>query len=258
MNDALAIAATGMQAHQSTLTSVANNVANVNTAGYKRSKTSFQELIVSTQVSGTGLEPATVPVWASPAGVAVAQATKSFEQGELRASNDPMSLAIQGAGFLELALADGRTALWRGGRLTVNNDRLLASADGIPLKQHIQVDQDVKTISVASDGTVSGKTDTGRDVVLGRLDVVQVPQPELLQALGSGLYQAHSAAGEPLVSNPGEAGAGWLRQGFEEASNVRLVDEMVQLMVAQRAYEMSVKTLQAADEFAGMANNLRR
>lgn len=258
MNDALAIAATGMQAHQSTLTSVANNVANVNTAGYKRSKTTFQELMVATSLSNVASDAQATPGHATPAGVAVAQASKSFEQGELRANSDPMTLAIQGAGFLELALADGKTALWRGGRLTVNSDRLLASSEGIALKQHIQVDPDIKSISVASDGTVTGRSDAGRDTLLGRLDLVQVAQPEALIALGGGLYQAPAAAGEPLVSNPGEAGAGWLRQGFEEASNVRLVDEMVQLMVAQRAYEMSVKTLQAADEFAGMANNLRR
>jgi len=116
----------------------------------------------------------------------------------------------------------------------------------------------VHQIAIASDGQVSGRDDKGREWNLGRIDVVMFANPAALAPMGDNLYRATAAAGEPLVATPGESGAGRLMQGFDEASNVRLIDEMVQMMVAQRAYEMSVKVVQAADEVAGMVNNLRK
>jgi flagellar basal-body rod protein FlgG len=169
-----------------------------------------------------------------------------------------MTVAIQGDGFLEVQLPDGSMAYSRGGKLQVNADHLLATSDGLVLKQRIQVGQDVRQVSIASDGVVTGIDDKARAWNLGRIELALFSNTAGLTPMGDNLYRATPAAGEPLVATPGEAGSGRLLQGFEEASNVKLIDEMVQLMVAQRAYEMNVKVIQAADELAGMANNLRK
>lgn len=253
MNDALYIAATGMKAQTAQIDSVANNVANASTPGFKRSSLRFGDLMASGATA-----PLQGDALASPAGVKIAALQRSFAAGELKRTDDVMALAIQGDGFLEVQLPDGSAAFARSARLEIGADRLLATADGLPLRQHISVPQDVHRIAIAEDGQVQGTDDAGRTATLGRIDVAMFASPASLHSLGDGLWQASAKSGEAVLSPAGEAGAGRLKQGYQEASNVQLVEEMVQLMVAQRAYEMNVKVMQAADEVAGMTNNLRK
>lgn len=254
MNDALYIAATGMKVQTAQIDSVANNVANASTPGFKRSSLRFGDMMTTPALPPT--EPDAMAAVA--AGVKVAAIQRSFTPGELKRADDPMSVAIQGDGFLEVSLPDGSAAFIRGARLEINVDRLLSTSDGLTLRPQIHIPTDVRSVSIANDGQVRGLDDAGRSLALGRLDVALFANPTGLAPAGDGLWQANARSGEAVLAPAGEAGAGLLRQGYQEASNVQLVDEMVQLMVAQRAYEMSVKVMQAADEVAGMTNNLRK
>lgn len=253
MNDALYIAATGMKAQTAQIDSVANNVANASTPGFKRASLRFGDLIAAGPAA-----LASSDALASPAGVKIAALQRSFTAGELKRTDDAMAMAIQGDGFLEVQLPDGSAAFARSARLEINADRLLATADGLALRQHIHVPNDIRRIVIGEDGQVQGVDDAGRTATLGRIDVALFASPSGLTSVGDGLWQATARSGEAVLSPAGEAGAGRLKQGYQEASNVQLVEEMVQLMVAQRAYEMNVKVMQAADEVAGMTNNLRK
>lgn len=254
MNDALYIAATGMKAQTTQLDAIANNVANASTPGFKRASVRFGDLVsAGADAVATGSEPPS-----TAAGVRVDAVQRSFVAGEMRKVDDRMSVAIQGNGFLELQLPDGSAAYARGAKLEINADRLLGTVDGLALRPQIHVPGDMRQIDISADGQVQATDDAGRAVQLGRIDLVQFANPGALQAAGDGLWKAGAASGDPVVSPPGEAGNGRILQGYQEASNVQLVDEMVQLMVAQRAYEMNVKVMQAADEVAGMTNNLRK
>lgn len=251
MNDALYIAATGMKAQTAQLDAIANNVANASTPGFKRSSLRFGDLVSS----GINALSETAP---TQAGVKVSATQRSFAPGELRKVDDPMSIAIQGAGFLEVQLPDGTPAFTRGSRLEVNAERLLATSDGLVLSQHIHVPSGVRSLAIGEDGQVRGQDEVGRSTVLGHLDLALFAHPAGLTPIGGGLWQASASSGDAMLAPPGEAGAGRLKQGMQEASNVQLVEEMVQLMVAQRAYEMNVKVMQAADEVASMTNSLRK
>jgi flagellar basal-body rod protein FlgG len=259
MNDAMYIAATGMQAQQTQLGVIANNVANVNTTGFKRSSVNFRDM-VNTQtvaVRDNGEVDAALNAAGPGAGVAISAVSRQFAPGELKATGGALDLAINGAGFIEVLLPDGSTAYSRGGALHVNTDNLLATAEGYVLKQNLQMPADAKALKIGPDGNVTANNGS-KDWSLGRIDLVTFSNPSALRPAGDNVYRAAPESGDPLVAVPGEAGAGTLVQGQVEASNVKLVDEMVQLMVAQRAYEMNVKVMQAADEIAGMANNLRK
>lgn len=258
MNDALYVAATGMRAQTAQLDAIANNVANMATPGYKRATVRFGDLVAPSPVGDPMAAASADNLPTALAGVTVQSLMRHFAPGDLRRSDDRMQLAIQGDGFLEVQLADGSTAYWRGGRLEVNADRLLTTADGQVLRQRIQVPPEVTQVQVGEDGQVLAQDEAGRRWSLGRLELTVFAQPGALRALGQGLWQAQPAAGDAQSLTAGEDGAGTLKQGYIEGSNVQLGDEMVQLMVAQRAYEMSVKVMQAADEVAAMTNNLRK
>lgn len=253
MNDALYIAATGMNAQTSQLDAIAHNVSNVSTPGFKRSSVRFGDLI-STAQPNAGADSAS----STYAGVRVSGMQRSFVTGELRRVDDPMSIAIQGDGFLEVQLPDGGTAFVRSAKLEVNADRLLATADGLPLRPSIHIPADMTALTLGEDGQVSGRDASGRSSALGRIDLAVFANPSALAPLSDGVWQSTFRSGEAVATPAAEAGAGRIKQGYLEASNVQLVDEMVLLMVAQRAYEMSVKVMQAADEIAGMTNNLRK
>lgn len=257
MNDALYIAATGMRAQNAQLDTIANNVANVNTAGFKRTSVRFGDLVTT----GMNLPSAEVTAPApgySLAGVTVAATQRSFAPGELRPTSDPMNVAIQGEGFWEVQLQDGSVAYARGARFEVNADGLLALAGGPALRQRLAVAGDVRQLAIAEDGQVQATDSSGRSWSVGRLELTMFANPAELTPMGDGLYRASAVAGDPVVAHPTDGGAGRVRQGFQEASNVSLVEEMVQLMVAQRAYEMNVKVVQAADEIAGLTNSIRK
>jgi flagellar basal-body rod protein FlgG len=263
MFDALYVGATGMQAQQQAVDTIANNLANVNTVGFKKSRVGFADLMVSTVMGTAGADPGAAP-GALPTsrlgvGVAISSLAKVFEGGELKKTDSELDLAIQGEGFIEVLLADGMSAFTRGGTLKVNGEGLLATQDGKVLKARIAVPDSAQALLISRDGQVQARLPgQAKPVELGQIDLTRFASSGTLEALGANLYRASESSGAPIAQRPGEDGVGTLVQGHLESSNVKMVDELVNLMLAQRAYEASVKVVQAADEMMGMVNNLRK
>lgn len=260
MNDALYIAATGMQAQQTNVETIANNLVNSSTTAYKRSRVSFTEMVVAEAGRSAQQAPAVdanllAPQRRDGAGVAIAALTKQFDQGAITKTDSTYDLAINGDGFIAVTMPDGSTGYTRGGTLRINGDGQLATQVGYPLKPGITVPSDAQSLAITADGHVqilrAGQT-VASDA--GQLELVRFPSPGQLSAQGDNLYRATDKSGEPLSGD----GVGAIQQGYLEGSNISMVDEMVNLMVAQRAYESSVKVVQASDEMLGMINNLRR
>jgi len=265
MFDALYISATGMQAQQANVDNVANNLANVDTPGFKKARVSFTDLVMREGVAQAAMGAEGMPVGplaSQPglgSGVAIASVRRLFDAGDLKQTGSMYDVAIQGDGFLEIAMPDGTRAFSRGGTLKVDGDGLLTTLAGYPLKPRIAVPANATAMTLLSDGRVRF-TVPGRDgpVEGGQLELVRFANPGALVALGGDLYRASESSGEPAAGRAGQDGVGSLAQGFLEGSNVKMVDEMVGLMVAQRAYEANVKVIQASDEMLGMVNNLRK
>jgi flagellar basal-body rod protein FlgG len=266
MLNALYIGATGMQAQQLNVDTIANNLANVNTVGFKKAHVTFTDIMLreaaEAQLSGpAGLDGEAGALASLPlgAGVATASVTKRFEVGDMKQTGSPFDVAVQGDGFLEVVMPDGSRGFTRGGTLEVNPDGVLVTRTGHPLKPGIRVPGDATAVTIGADGQVLiSVPGDAAPVDAGRLELVRFTNPGGLLAQGDNLYRASDASGEPTSTRPGEEGAGTLVQGYLEGSNVRMVDEMVSLMVAQRAYEASAKVVQASDEMLGMVNALRR
>jgi len=259
MFDALSIGATGMQAHQAQVDAIANNLANVNTAGYKKTRVSFSDLVMNGVAAGQAGENGAFANVATGVGVQTAAQGKVFAGGDLKKTDAAMDVAIVGDGFLELAMPDGSRAFARGGTLKVNAEGLLATQAGTPLKPSLSIPDNAESVVISSTGRVQARLPgQATPVDLGELELVRFANAQGLLAQGGNVYRATDASGEPIAARAGEDGAGTLVQGFLEGSNVKLVEEMVDLMVAQRAYEASVKVVQASDEMLGLINALRR
>jgi flagellar basal-body rod protein FlgG len=185
--------------------------------------------------------------------------SKVFDNGELKKTESPLDVAIRGDGFLEVTMPDGSSAYTRGGSLKVNKDGLLATQAGYPLRPAIAVPDNAQSVVIGADGRVLVRlANQTAPIEAGQLELVRFANAGALAAQGDNLYRASESSGEAIAARAGEEGAGTLAQGFLEGSNVKMVDEMVNLMLAQRAYEASVKVVQAADEMLGLVNNLRK
>ena len=263
MLDALYIGATGMQAQQLNVDTIANNLANVNTTAFKKGRISFTDLM-ALEAARLGPQDSTQGADAPAAamsgnGVGIATQSKVFDAGTTSATGSAWDVAIQGDGFFKVALADGSTAYTRGGTLKVTTDGQLATQSGLVLQPSISVPANASSLSISADGIVSATLpNQSRATQLGQLQITRFTNPTALQAQGDDVYVASEAAGDPTVGTPGQDGLGSLQQGYLEGSNVKMVDEMVNLIVAQRAYEASSKIVQASDEMMQMVNNLRR
>jgi flagellar basal-body rod protein FlgG len=265
MFEALYIGATGMQAQQLSVETIANNIANTNTVGFKKGRVGFSDLMVResnrvAQPTADDLRNGALAATQSiGAGVGVTGIGKSFDVGEIKKTDSPFDVAIRGDGFLSVTLPDGSTGYTRGGTLKVNKDGLLATQAGYPLKPAIAIPDNATAAVISAEGrvlvTVPNQT---TPIEAGQLELVRFASPAGLLAQGDSLYLASDASGEPTSARPGEDGTGAIAQGYLEGSNVKMVDEMVNLMLAQRAYEASVKVVQAADEMLGMVNNMRK
>jgi len=256
MNGAFHVGAIGLEAQQRALDTIANNISNVNTPGFKRTGVRFSEVLASRA------DPAVVNAALgagefTSAGVVADQLSMINEPGRIEATGDRNDLAIDGAGFIELMGPGGQTLLWRGGRLKVGEDGLLAAASGLSLKAGITVPADAKQIEVGSDGIVRAAVADGEAVEIGQIMLVKVDDPSILRRLDGGLYQVEEGA-TLLDAQPGEDGTGLLVQGSVERSNVELTAEMVQLLMVQRAYAANAQIVQAADQLMAIANGLRR
>lgn len=264
MFDALYIGATGMQAQQLNVDTIANNLANVNTTGFKRARVSFTDLVArdSTRVTAgsAGDESGVFGHGLSlGAGVGIANLSKLFDMGDLKKTDAPFDVTVRGDGFMEVVLPDGSSAFTRGGTLKVNKDGLLATLSGLALKPGISIPEDAQELLVHADGRVQVRTSVGGTPLdVGRMELVRFASPQGLIAQGDNLYRSGADSGDPISARAGEDGVGTLAQGYLEGSNVKMVEEMVNLMVAQRTYEANVKIVQAADEILGLVNGLRR
>lgn len=259
MLDSLYIGATGMNAQQLNVETISNNLANVNTPAYKKSRVNFQDLMYR-ELGKMGVDMSNVELTQHlGSGVGILQLGKLFQDGELKKTDSPMDIAISGKGFLEVTLPDGSNAYTRSGSLQVTAEGLLATAAGNPLRQSIHIPSDAKDIVIESTGKVMvGVPNEKNRIEAGQIELVDFVNPAGLSPVGDNLYIATEKAGQPVTGTPGTDAFGTLSQGYLEASNVKLVEEMVSLILAQRAYEVSAKVVQASDEMLGISNNLRR
>jgi len=259
MTDSLHIAATGMHAQQTQIDTIANNLANVNTIGYKKSRVDFQDLIYKS------MNEANAPVGSDSQntlvglGTAVVGSSKDFSVGDIKATQNPMDLAIDGQGFLEVIMPDGSYGYTRAGSLRVNSEGFLTTSDGYVVNPMIQIPSDIEKMLVGADGTIKAKlVDQEELVEIGKLELGKFVNASGLKPVGENLYLPTDQSGDAVYATPGEDGAGVIRQGFLETSNVQLVEELTNLILAQRAYEINSKVVQASDEMLGIVNNLRR
>ena len=257
MNGAFYIGATGLSAQQSALEVVANNIANVNTTAFKRSETQFSAL-VSPQAAPGGAPSTSQNLSGSLSGVMVGATPIVLTEGSLQQTGQPLDLAIEGAGFVELMGPGGQLMLWRGGSMEVNSDGYLAAPNGLPLKAMISVPAGTSSIAIQSSGKVEayvGSETTPTDI--GQIDLATVKDPAALTAQNGGLYQVENDS-DLVTSAPGENGAGVLAIGSLEASNVQLSDEMTTMLLLERAYGANAQVVQAGDQLMSIANSLKR
>lgn len=257
MSGAFNVAAVGLGAQQRALDIIAGNIANVNTPGYRRSQVRFSELLASRA------DPATIGAdlgasLLTASGVRANAQLMLDEAGRLESTGQAMDLAINGRGFIELMGPDGQTLLWRGGSLRIGEDGLLATAGGLSLKAAITIPDDATSLTIGSDGVVRAVlTEGGTPTEIGQIGLVRVDDATALERMDGGLYRVEDAT-RVVDARPGEDGVGLLVQGSVERSNVELTDEMVQLMLVQRAYAANAQIVQAADQLMAIANGLRR
>jgi flagellar basal-body rod protein FlgG len=258
MTDALYVGATGMRAHQMQVDTIANNVANVNTTGFRRETVSFSSVMAALQGGATDpLAESVRSSLASRGAGAIASLQLSTHGGELRKTDAPLDVAIDGNGFLEVTLPDGTPAYTRAGALSLDADGVLSGA-GYPLSARIAIPADASALRITPNGRVVANLPDRSEVELGTIELATFANPAGLESMGGNLYRATTGSGEMRLGAAGESGHGLIRQGFLEASNVQLVDELVSLMLAQRGFEMNSKIVQAADQMAGITNALYR
>lgn len=256
MNGAFDIAAIGLRAQRNALDILANNIANINTPAFKRSDVRFEDMVATRsdlEVSPANLERAP--------GFSTVRADAHLAldiQGEIVGSSEPMDLAIDGEGFIELLGPRGQTFLWRGGRLGINEDGQLSGPDGMALGAMIAVPANAFDISISAEGVVSARVegDAAR-VALGQIALVTLDHPSAVTRTDNGLYLVNDRSAVSDASLD-DGASGQFAQGAIERSNVDLGSEMVQLMIVQRAFAANAQVVQAADQIMAIANTLRR
>jgi flagellar basal-body rod protein FlgG len=260
MNLSLYSAATGMEAQQMNLDTIANNLANVNTPGFKRSKIEFQDLLyqkpraAGADAGGGNMVPTGIEIGN---GTRVASTSKDFTQGQLTATGGNLDLALQGDGFYEVQQPDGTTAYTRDGSFKLNASGQVVTSDGLPVLSGFQsVPVGTTSINVSQNGMVSIQSASGTQTF--QLTLARFANPSGLQSLGGNLYKETTASGTAETGQPSVQGFGTIMQGYDESSNVNLVSEMVNLITAQRAYEINSKSIQASDEMLQNVAQMKR
>jgi flagellar basal-body rod protein FlgG len=259
---ALYTAATGMEAQQINIDTIANNIANVNTTGFKQARAEFQDLLYQNiRPAGTASSNSTqYPVGLQLGlGTKPVATTRIFKQGDFNQTSNPLDLVIQGQGFFQVKMPSGETAYTRDGSFQLNNAGVMVTSEGNPILPQITIPADAQSVVIANDGTVSitQPNQTAAQTV-GTIQIANFQNPSGLNPLGSNMLQATTASGDPVTGNPGETGLGQINQGFLEQSNVDIVQEMVHMIIAQRAYEANSKAVKAADDMLSQINNLAR
>ena len=259
---ALYVAASGMNAQQANIDNVAHNLANVNTAGFKKAHMEFEDLVYQqtkapgSPTSATGEAPIGLEMGL---GTRPVSTSRDFSAGNLRSTSGPLDLAIEGDGFFQVTLPNGQIGYTRAGSLHRDGQGQIVTGEGYPIEPAITIPANATSVTISKDGIVSasipGQTATQQ---IGTIELATFQNPAGLKAVGGNLFTVTSASGEPSVGVPGSDSRGTLAQGFVEDSNVSVVEEMVNMILGQRAYEASSKVIKAADEMLAQVNNLVR
>lgn len=257
---ALSTAATGMIAQQNYLDVVSNNIANVNTTGFKKSRVEFQDMLSqAVKTPGAMITQGTFqPVGIEYGlGVKTAATTKVFSQGTAINTDRNLDIAVQGEGFLQVMKTDGTLAYTRDGSLKVDAMGQLCTTDGLLIQPQTTIPQDAKEIDITEDGNISVTvgTDTQQQIV-GTLQLVRFQNPSGLLAVGHNLYVETAASGNPVQDTPGQNGMGTIQQGFLEGSNVQVVEELISLIKAERAFESNSKIINASSDILRNTNQM--
>lgn len=254
-------AASGMTAQQSNLDVVSNNLANVNTTGFKKSRSDFQDLMYQTiRQAGT----TTGPDNQLPTGVQIGHGTrlvatqKIYTQGSFQSTGNSYDIAIEGDGFFQIAMPDGTVAYTRDGSFKKDENGRLVTSEGYALDPEIAVPEEALDLTISAEGVVSVSLPGQDPEEIGQIELARFINPAGLENIGRNLVKETAASGAPVVVNPGTDGAGTLVQKYLEMSNVQVVEEMVNMIVAQRAYETNSKAITTSDDMLSQANNLKR
>ena len=257
-NSALQVARTGLDAQNTKMRVIANNLANVNTTGFKRDRAQFETLAYQQVVQkgaasdqqnkfAVGLSLGT--------GVAISGTARIDTQGSLQTTGNAMDLAIEGSGYFQVEMPDGSTAYTRAGNFNLTADGQMVTSEGLPIQPQIQVPEGATSVTIGADGTVSatlaGQAEPNE---LGKIEIANFVNGAGLESLGNNLLKETAASGAPITGAAGEEGRGVLRQGALEGSNVNIVEELVDMIETQRAYEVNSKMIKATDEMLQFAN----
>jgi flagellar basal-body rod protein FlgG len=249
----LNVAATGMAAQEAQLDSIANNLANANTTGYKHQDTQFEDLLYqNVRAAGTNADGTVAPTLNQVGtGVRIVATTRQLSEGTIQQTGNQLDLAVEGQGFFAVSQTDGTIGYTRNGAFQLDSQGRITTSDGLPLEPPITVPSNSTAVTIAADGTVS-VTQPGAGAStptsLGQIQLTTFPNPNGLSATGHNLFVPTAASGEPITGAPAAEGRGTIQQGSLEGSNVDVVTEMVNMINAQRAYEMNSKVISAADE----------
>jgi flagellar basal-body rod protein FlgG len=251
-----------MQAQTLNIDIISNNLANVGTSGFKKSRADFQDLLYQTLRSPGVASSADTQV---PTGIQVGHGVrpsatqKMFTQGEFKHTQNQLDMAIEGDGFFQIIQPSGETAYTRAGTFKLDSDGRVVTSDGYPMEPELTVPTDAIAISIGTDGTVSVLLPgDNQPSTIGNIELATFVNPAGMKSIGRNLYTPTASSGDATTGTPGEDGYGTIAQGYLEMSNVSVVDEMVNMIVAQRAYETNSKTIQASDDMLQTATNLRR
>lgn len=255
-------AATGMKGQETHIAVVSNNLSNVSTTGYKKQRVDFEDLMYQTLV-----EPG-APIsseYKYPVGIQLGHGVKPvathrlFSDGEYQQTDEPLDVAIEGEGFFQVLMPNGEIAYTRDGAWKISEDGIIVTSHGYTVLPETTIPQDALGINITSSGIIACKMPNQSDLeVIGQIELADFINPSGLRALGKNLFVPTGSSGEPVVGTPGQDELGEIIQGFLERSNVKVVEEMVNMIVAQRAYEANSKTIQTSDSMLGIANNLKR
>jgi flagellar basal-body rod protein FlgG len=260
---ALKTAASGLYAQQLNIEIISNNIANVNTTSFKKNKAEFQDLMYQDEVVNPistnlpGVDEKNIKIQVGN-GVKPGAGQKIFTQGTITATSSNLDVAIDGDGFFQLKKADGSYVYSRDGSFKMNSEGKIITSSGQYLDPEITVSDDTKSLTISRDGVITAEMADGSSEVLGNMELVKFINPAGLKALGDNLYSETEGSGEPILGTPGSDGFGEVHQGYLETSNVDIVEEMISMITAQRAYEINSKTVKTVEEMMQMANNLKQ
>ena len=263
MMRALWSAASGMKGQQTNMDVIAHNIANVNTYGGKKVRAEFQDLIyqnIRDAGAASGADSQYPTGLQVGLGTRVAATNRIFTQGPLQTTDNPTDIGIQGEGFFRITMPDGTTAYTRDGSFKLDSQRRLVTTDGYPLADNITIDDNAPSdsITISDDGRVSDTPAGGTQQEVGQIQLARFVNPSGLTAIGKNLFVVSAASGDAIESEPGVDGAGTLTQGTLEMSSVQIVEEMVNMIISQRAYESNSKAVTTSDSMLEIANGLKR